>query len=183
MKFKAKWNENLDIGTDKCTWQQIFSVCFKTDQDNYLIWFQYRLIHRIWGTQQMGKVQSEAYLLCHSDTECVKHILCSCPVSFQVWIDLKSWIARETGLNLYLSPQEILLGHLNRDINFLPINAIIIVTKSYIYSSFRQQKPFDIAHLQEKLKYVYEEQKLLSVYSHSEEKYNKSWRVLKKLFS
>ena len=99
----------------------------------------------------MGKVQSEACLLCHSDTESVKHLLYSCPISFQVWIDLKSWIARKTGLNLYLSSQEILLGHLNRDTNFLPINTIIIVTKRFIYSNSRQKKPFDIAHLQEKL--------------------------------
>ena len=87
-----------------------------------------------------------------------------------MWIDLKSWIAKKTGLNLYLSPQEILLGHLNRNNNFLPINTIIIVTKSYFYSNSRQQKPFDIAHFQEKLQNVYEEQKLLSVYSQSEKK-------------
>ena len=81
----------------------------------------------------MGKVQSETCLICHSDTESVKHLLYSCPVSFQVWIDLKSWITRKTVLNLYLSPQEIILGYLNRDTNFLSINKIIIVTKSYFY--------------------------------------------------
>ena len=51
MKFKTKWNEDLGIVTDKCTWQQVFSVCFKTVQEKYFVLVQYRLIHRILGTQ------------------------------------------------------------------------------------------------------------------------------------
>ena len=51
MKFKTKWNEDLSIEIKK-KWEQFFTVCFKTVQGNELIWFQYRLIHWILGTQR-----------------------------------------------------------------------------------------------------------------------------------
>ena len=94
------------------------------------IWVHSKDLGHTEVTIQMGKIQSEAWLLCKSDTEYVKHVLYSCPVSFQMWTDLKNWIARKTGLNLNLSPQELLLRLLNRDTNFLPFNMIIIVTES-----------------------------------------------------
>ena len=119
MKFKTKWNEDLGIEIKKYTWEQFFTVCFKTVQENKLIWFQYRLIHRILGTQRllykMGIVQSELCLMCQSNTE-------------------------------------ILLQYTMRDQHFLPVNTIIMIVKSHIFSNSRQQKPFDNVHLKKYLR-------------------------------
>ena len=156
MKFKTKWNEDLGIEIEKYTWEHFFTVCFKTVQENELIWFQYRLIHRILGTQRllykMGIVQSELCLLCQSDTETLKHLFYDCSISRQIWNDVKLWIASKTGFSLNLSPQEILLGYTMRDQHFLPVNTIIMVVKSHIFSNSRQQKPFDNVHLHRKIK-------------------------------
>ena len=85
MKFKTKWNEVLGIEIEKYTWEQFLTVCFKIVQENELIWFQYRLIHRILGTQRllykMGIVQSELCLMCQSDTETLKHLFYDCSIS------------------------------------------------------------------------------------------------------
>ena len=187
MKFKTKWNEDLGIEIEKYTWEQFFTVCFKTVQENELIWFQYRLIHRILGTQRllykMGIVQSELCLMCQSDTETLKHLFCDCSISRQIWNDVRLWIASKTGFILNLSPQEILLGYTMRDQHFLPVNTIIMVVKSHIFSNSRQQKPFDNVHLHRKIKKVFEEQRLLSTYNQTVEKFSKSWAVFNKLFT
>ena len=126
----------------------------KTVQENKLIWFQYRLIHRILGTQRllckMGIVQSELCLMCQSDTETLKHLFYDCSVSHQIWNEavdcIKNWFQFE------LCPQEILLGYTMRDQHFLPVNTIIMVVKSHIFSNSRQQKSFDNVHLHRKIK-------------------------------
>ena len=141
MKFKTKWKEDLGIEIEKYTWEQFFTICCKTVQENELIWFQYRLIHRILGTQRllykMGIVQSELCLMCQSDTETLKHLFYDCSISRQIWNDVRLWIASKTGFSLHLSPQEILLGYTMRDQHFLPVNTILMIVKSHIFSNSR----------------------------------------------
>ena len=60
-----------------------------------------------------------------------------------------------------------------RDQHFLPVNTIIMVGKSHIFSNSRQQKPFDNVHLHQKIKKVFEEQRLLSTYNQTVEKFSK----------
>ena len=50
MSFKHKWDEDLNNHTEQFEWENIFRKCFYTIHDNYLIWFQYKIIHRILGT-------------------------------------------------------------------------------------------------------------------------------------
>ena len=70
-----------------------------------------------------------------------------------------------------------------RDQHFLPVNTIIMTVKSHIFSNSRQQKPFDNVHLHRKIKKVFEEQKLLSTYNQTVEKFSESWTVFNKLFN
>ena len=53
MSFKNAWNNDLNINIDEDTWQNVFKICFKLIQDNNLIWFQYQILHRIFGTQKL----------------------------------------------------------------------------------------------------------------------------------
>ena len=70
-----------------------------------------------------------------------------------------------------------------RDQHFHPVNTIIMVVKSYIFSNSRQQKPFNNVHLHRKIKEVFDEQRLLSTYNQTVEKFSKSWAVFNKLFT
>ena len=67
-----------------------------------------------------------------------------------------------------------------RDQHFLPVNTIIMVVKSHIFSNSRQQKPFDNVHLHRK---KFEEQRLLSTYNQTVEKFSKSWAIFNNLFT
>ena len=48
--MKLKWNEEFQTLIDANTWRTLFSICFKTVANNYLIWFQSKVLYRILGT-------------------------------------------------------------------------------------------------------------------------------------
>ena len=50
LNIKSKWNNIFSVEIDNNTWKIVFKACFKILSDNNLIWFQYRIIHRILGT-------------------------------------------------------------------------------------------------------------------------------------
>ena len=52
LTFKQKWYDDLTIELKDNIWRQLFRICFKTIQDPYFKWFQYRLMHGILGTQK-----------------------------------------------------------------------------------------------------------------------------------
>ena len=43
----------VDIIIDNATWRRIFYLCFNTILENRLIWFQYKLLYRILGTNKL----------------------------------------------------------------------------------------------------------------------------------
>ena len=51
--FQRKWHQDIGIILDTTAWQQKFRICFKTIHDPYYKWFQYRILHRILGTQKI----------------------------------------------------------------------------------------------------------------------------------
>ena len=40
-----KWDRDLQITIDKTTWITSYNICFRTVEDNYLIWFQHRILN------------------------------------------------------------------------------------------------------------------------------------------
>ena len=49
--LSKKWDQKLNVVITGKDWSKIFKNCFNIIQDNNLIWFQYRTIFRILGTQ------------------------------------------------------------------------------------------------------------------------------------
>ena len=80
--YRAKWNKDLGTHIDNTTWRRVFYLIFNVEQDNNLIWFQYKLIHRILGTNsQMYKMSIEKSYkcrVCQSDSETFIHLFVKC---------------------------------------------------------------------------------------------------------
>ena len=68
--YKLKWNKDLTLNIDNLTWKIVLKQIFNTVKDNYLIWFPYRLIHRILGTKdilcKMSVENTNTYSICVS---------------------------------------------------------------------------------------------------------------------
>ena len=45
--FKKKWEANLSLILDTLTWKNIYRICFYSLKDNFLCWFQYKIIYSL----------------------------------------------------------------------------------------------------------------------------------------
>ena len=160
-KYRNQWNQDLNIIIDEKTWRRVFYLCFNTILDNKLVWFQYKLLCRILGTNkllyQIGRSKDNVCRICKSDTETLVHLFVTCETVRPLWTDLNNWVGHSLNKQLSQAPLEILLGYIMTDNLFLPINTIIFATKYYIFTCAVKQKALSFNVLRLKLMRCYQE--------------------------
>ena len=183
---KNKWNLELDISLNDHTWKNIFHACFKTLQDNDYIWFQYRTLNRILGTQKyLCKINisdSSLCRICEDQDESIIHLFTTCRKTCILWQDLKMWIQNVTNFETTFDPEVILFGYLQNDSDYLPINTIILATKYYIFNCAYTSQPLNIFCLQNKIKAIYIEQKLLAKLNFKSQIFERKWAKFSPIF-
>ena len=122
---------------DQNFWKLAYQICFYTIQDNYLIYFQYRVLNRILGIKyirkKMGLASNDICSLCHKDTETLLHLFCSCEKSSNLWKEISRWINNKTSIPIQFDPLMIIIGYTNIN-NISPtMNLIIMITKNYLF--------------------------------------------------
>ena len=186
LKYKSKWDRDLSNNISEEQWKLIFKACFKTVKDNFLVWFQYRIIHRILGTNkllfEMKLKESPLCSFCHSENETLMHIFVTCPNISQFWRDIEEWVLRKTKYNLSLSQQDIILGSTHVEPFFLPINTLIMVAKYYIFTSSKTDRVPNIFELQKRVRVIYEEQNLVAKLDSKQFQFNKKWETFENIF-
>ena len=80
-----KWEQELDIIIDTKTSKLIYRNCFHTIKDNYLVWLQYKILHRILGTRnylyKLKISESESCIQCKEEKETILHMYWERPVT------------------------------------------------------------------------------------------------------
>ena len=96
----------------------IHDLCNKSIQDNELIWFQYRVIHKILGTNsllyKMKKFNSHLCRLCQETEEIETHLFYQCKIAANLIINLCSWIYISTGIQCQPTLQEVIFGKIDQ---------------------------------------------------------------------
>ena len=163
-KYKDKWNSDLDLQIDKFTWKHIFYICFKSVYNNDLVWFQYKTLHRILGTQRMmfhmKFTGSDLCRLCNSCSETIMHLFVNCNHVAKLWRDLEKWLKTAINIDYTFTTNDIILGYLLTSNFSTPINVIIMVTKKYIFSCAYTNVTPIIQQLKQKLTAIFEEEHL-----------------------
>ena len=181
-KYKIIWNKDLTLNIDYSTWKSVFKQIFYNIQDNSLIWFQYRLTHRILGTKdllcKMSLEDSNICGICHSETESLMHLFVHCSHVVNLWTSFESWIYSSTCKRLIFSQDDIILGYLHKDNNYYPANTIIAVTKSHIFSGVVHGAIPNINALKHKLQKQFEDQHRLNMEMNRADKFNCQWLYL-----
>lgn len=184
--YKEKWTRELDIQYDNNMWRKTFRSCFNVIKDNRYIWFQFRLIHRILGTRnyrfRLNMTDSPMCVLCDSSPETLMHLFVECQKSKILWQNLKTWIESTLNRNFEFTKEHILLGYNVANLDFVPINSILMITKYYIFCCALKRMPVDIFKLQYFIKDSYNEQKLVAATSFNLTKFNKNWLNYNRLF-
>ena len=185
-KMKKKWDKDFNIIIDKITWRNIFKACFKVVTNSPLIWLQYRLLNRILGVRKylcILKIENnETCRLCSNNIETLIHLFSDCVKSQELWSCIKSWIKEVVKFELNLSAETIILGYLNTDTNFEPINLILLVTKHYLFNCASQSKMPRFHILKNRIKQSFAEQQMIARINSMEHAFDKNWSRWRPLF-
>ena len=125
MKSQNKWM-NLP---DNFGWK--FELPFFLTKDSMLQWFQYRIIHRILGTNRlmfkMGVVDQNNCSFCNHFSETIVHLFWECRYVDQFWRDLIKWLSEEFQNSFTnWSKKDIIFGNRGMQISS---NIIILLAK------------------------------------------------------
>ena len=88
---------------------------------------------------------------CKESEETIIHLFVECPQTNLLWQNVFSWINQNLQRPLNIDKTTLLLGHLDH-YNPIPINTILMITKSYILTTSRKNKILNIFQLQRKKK-------------------------------
>ena len=95
-KNELKWCLELDIVQNNDFWKQVYKICFFAINDNEYIWFQYRILYRILGVNEllvkMENAENDKCRLCHCHVETITHLFSECTVTKALWNNVMSWI-------------------------------------------------------------------------------------------
>ena len=139
-----KWQEKLkDVDIN---WSYVYRNCFKTIQDTRIQWFQYQILYRILPVKKylktVGIIQDDSCSFCQSESEAIEHILFYCHKSRELWTQLSSFIFHKINKHIQFDIRNVMFGVF--DSSSLPINVIILVTKTYLHLCARRNERIHI---------------------------------------
>ena len=185
-KMKTKWENDLNISISKETWNNIFDICFRSVTNNNLVWFQLKILYRILGTNSYL-----SRLVIKEDNQCVHckqeetllHMLIECEEVKKFWDSLKKLLYEKLGLNTQWNNINIIFGHLFMDQNRIPINALLLVAKKYIYDCSRSNNILDLQILISRFHSLYVNETFISILNNKEKTFDQNWIYFKSIFN
>ena len=183
-KSFQKWKEDLDnICELNIHSDSIYNNVFKVTKDTKLIWFQYRINHRIIGTNYLLKkmmiTTDDRCTFCNNCTETILHLFWNCNISKQFWNDLCAYINDKINTNITdLDVKAIIFGSQQLDST---LNTILLQAKYFLYcQKMRKQKP-SIEIFKKKIISNYQVDRLVAIKHFQLNKFNAAWEKYKNL--
>ena len=175
--FVDKWQAVGDIRLNCKQWSNIYLIPYKCTLHTKLRWFQFRLIHRILGTNsflaKIGKIESNLCTFCRSEEETLLHLFCTCPITLSFWDKVLTWIKNKLNLTLILDKQMQLFGIL--DYRMGALNIILLLCRYYIYR-VKMQKSLPLLELfQKDVKSYFAVEKYIFIKNDEVTKFNRKW--------
>ena len=122
------WNRNLNIEINDKIWTNVFNACFYVVSDNYMKWFQYKILHNILGTNnylyKLKLSTTNMCRLCNNYVETITHLIAECTPSVELWQTINLWLQNGFCSTLHITKSMKILGNLERENKFLPLNFI-----------------------------------------------------------
>lgn len=157
-----KWAFNLNLPLD-FNWKQAYSNPRSATKDSGLIWFNYRIIHRILGTNKilhMCKIKNSPLCsICFLEPETITHLFFYCPSIFRIWLLMSDWIFRKSGERIVFDAKTVIFGVPEK--KYLAINLIIMLVKRHIFSQSRKSANIAFENIVKYLQNYYSLEKLM----------------------
>merc|ERR1712074_106479 len=182
-KSEIKWENILDIQVNNF-WRNHNAVCHYVTKDIKLLWFQYRITHRIISTNayvfKIGIFEGDRCNFCNAEVETICHIFSGCVHVNTLWNDIQNWVNNIYRLDIHLSIQDIIFSNakFNACTGTSVINLVIILVKYYIY---KQKLNKLLPTLEGAKRYIIYYRKLEEYFfkrNLQENKFRKKWGIL-----
>ena len=120
---------------DNFNWKMILPLPFHIEHDTNLKWFQFRIIHRILGTNyllnKMRLKQNDNCTFCNIDKETIKHLFWECEHVQYFWDMLETLLRDKCRFeNISFNAVDIILGNPKFEGT---LNKIVLWGKKFIY--------------------------------------------------
>ena len=112
----------------------------------------------------------------------MKHLFAECPSVVHLWENLGKWIFNKIGLNFYIDRTMKILGYLNFDMHFGPLNFLLLTTRKYIFWCATNNYLPDIYLLQKEIKRRFIKQEFLYTIQNKSFAFHKKWTMWGNLF-
>ena len=171
---------------DSHMWEIFYILPFKCVKDTTLIWFQYRLLHRILATNSflymIHYVDSNKCSFCNNAPETLQHIFYDCSKVRNLWGELEKWIFNKTGIHLSFNKNNVMFGMINNKISKI-VNWLIINIKYYIYNTKIFKNSLNIKNIEDVLQHKFQIEKYIYLKNCEYDKFNENWAEWLNLFA
>ena len=150
---KAKWGIKLNTIINENEWNCIFELPFLITNDVKVQWFQYRIIHRILGTNsllnKMKITDDPLCTFCKQSEENLEHLFWECQISKAIVDGILPGQSFP-----FINRTIFLLGYLTKSAS--AINNVILFIKLYLYKCKMNKCIPSIAGAKKYIKYEYD---------------------------
>ncbi len=175
-KFKLTWTMKLNLQNDNKYWKQI-NLTVKLPMEVKLQWFQYRIIHRILGTNSLlhkiGIAESPLCSLCTQKPETILHLFWECPIVSCLISEITIWFSDLYGTEIEITASDFILG--KPQTKHYILNVALIILKYYIYKQkFKKSRP-NFMGFKRDLESYYKFEQLIYKKNCKRDKFQKRW--------
>ncbi len=174
---------NIDRGF---SWTYVFRLPFKTTLDTQLRFFQYRINHRILGTNSLlhkiGIRNTNSCTFCQRESETIEHLLWNCPITQTFISSFKNWVINNcNSINtIDLTIASFLFGTMQYGTVF---NKILMRTKLYIYKCKMREITPAINGLKFDIRYLFDIENTIALKESNLNNFEKLWEPFKNLYA
>ena len=114
-------------------------------------------------------------VFCKDQKETIFHLFCHCSKVIPIWQNIESWISNKVGIKLRITDSMKILGYIERNKDYWPINFVILVTKKYIYWCSKKGFMLNVYFLQKEITKIFDEQRALAKVNLNETSFMNMW--------
>jgi len=184
-KSLQKWKDELiNIpNSNICNNWSIYDLVFKITKDPKLLWFQYRLNHRILATnyllKKMNIIADDSCCFCKNSPETLIHLFWNCNISNLFWRNLVDFLNYKCNTNMeHWNVHDILFG--GHKIDTL-INNILLRAKHYLYYCRITGQLPSIVDFKKQIKSYYQTERYIAYKTLQIPKFEALWENFKNL--
>ena len=129
-------------------WNKVNQLVIDCTKESKLKWFQYRIVHRILGTNDLlfkCKIKNNPMCsFCNTYIETIEHLFFFCRQTKYIWLQVENWI-KTVNVDISFDIKTVLFGF-EKNKN-AALNSITIYVKQYIFQQSRKQNEMSFCEL------------------------------------